>query len=288
MPATYSFTRPDPSNTMVIGNPMIFRQLPLETALRKMVELGYDALELWPPQVRDCRTPQLRRRLAEQVASLGLKLVRLNAADPDYFKALGSRADVPAVLAGLKADIDAAAELGISQLLTYEGRRPANRGREEIFGWVLDATKDLFEQALRHARTKGVSLSVEVHPFTLGIDLDWLVALCDRLDSPDFGVVYDCCHFGVGLPQGYIDAIGRLGRRIHHVHFSDSDQVSSELHYAPGTGCLDLAGIVAALKEVGFRGSLMLDLWLYPLPEEGSRIGVPYVAEVARQLGLEA
>ena len=56
---------------MLIGNPMIFRQLPLEMALQKMVELGYDALELWPPQIRECRTPQLRRRLAKHVASLG-------------------------------------------------------------------------------------------------------------------------------------------------------------------------------------------------------------------------
>jgi len=92
----------------------------------------------------------------------------------------------------------------------------------------------------------------------------------------------------VGLPNGYIDAIGRLGRRIHHVHFSDSDQVSSEVHYAPGTGCLDLPGIVAALKESGFRGTMMLDLWLYPFPEEESRVGVPYVAKVVRTLGLEA
>jgi sugar phosphate isomerase/epimerase len=269
---------------MVIGNPMIFRQLPLEMALRKMVELGYDALELWPPQIRECRTPALRRRLAQQIASLGLKLVRLNAADPDYFQVLDSPADVPAILAGLKTDIDAAAELGMSQLLTYEGRRPANRRREDIFGWVLDETVNLFSQALGYARTKGVSLSIEVHPFTLGIDLDWLAALCDRLDAPDFGVVYDCCHFAVGLPDGYIDAIRRLGPRIHHVHFSDSDKLSSEVHYAPGTGCLDLPGIVAALKEVAFRGTMMLDLWLYPLPEEGSRLGVPYLVEVVRTL----
>ena len=272
---------------MVIGNPMIFRQLPLEAALRKMVELGYEALELWPPQIYECRTPELRRRLAREIARLGLKLLRLNVADPDYFKSLNSPADVPAVLAGLKADICTAAELGMSQLLTYEGRPPANCGRREIVGWVLDETVNLFSQALAYARTKGVSLSVEVHPFTLGIDLDWLVGLCDRLDSPDFGVVYDCCHFGVGLKDGYIDAVRRLGHRIHHVHFSDSDQASSELHYAPGTGCLDLPGIVAALKEIGFRGTMMLDLWLYPLPEEGSRIGVPYVAEVIRQLGID-
>jgi sugar phosphate isomerase/epimerase len=272
---------------MIIGNPMIFRQLPLEDALRKMVALGYDAVELWPPQIQPCRTPLLRKWLADYIASLGLKAVRLNAADPPYYQALGSAADVAAVVAGLNSDIDMAAELGMSQLLTYEGRIPNAASRADRFGWIMDATVDLFRQALAHARTRGVSLSVEVHPFTLGIDTDWLVELCDRLDAPDFGVVYDCCHFGVGLPDGYIAAIRRLGRRIRHVHLSDSDKVSSELHYAPGTGCLDLAGIVAALKEVGFNGTVMLDLWLYPLPEEGSRIGIPYVRQVLAELGLD-
>jgi len=70
------------------------------------------------------------------------------------------------------------------------------------------------------------------------------------------------------------------------VHFSDSDKVSSELHFAPGTGCLDLDGIVNALKQVGFHGTVMLDLWLYPLPEQGSRIGIPYVAMALKTLGL--
>ena len=57
-----------------------------------------------------------------------------------------------------------------------------------------------------------------------------------------------------GPPEGHIGAIGKLGPRLHHVHFSDSGVVSSELHYAPGTGCLDLDGIVAALKRIGFAG----------------------------------
>ena len=66
---------------MLIGNPMIFRQLPLEEALAKMVDLGYEAIELWPPQIAECRTPTLRKRLAESnveietVLSVGYKLV---------------------------------------------------------------------------------------------------------------------------------------------------------------------------------------------------------------------
>lgn len=268
----------------VIGNPMIFRQLPVEEAVRKMVELGYDAIELWPPQIESCRTPSLRQRLADFIAGLGLKAVRLNAADPPYFQTLERPSDIARAVSGLKADIDFAADLGMAQLLTYEGRTPPGVGRDDRFGRLLQATTEVFHEALAHARSRQVSLSVEVHPFTLGIDLDWLIALCDNLDAPDFGVVYDCCHFGVGLPDGYIDAIRRLGGRIHHVHFSDSDKTSSELHYAPGTGCLDLPGIVAALKEIRFTGSMMLDLWLYPLPEEGSRIGIPYVRRVLSEL----
>jgi sugar phosphate isomerase/epimerase len=90
------------------------------------------------------------------------------------------------------------------------------------------------------------------------------------------------------LTDNYIGAIHKLAHRIKHVHFSDSDKVSSELHFAPGTGCLDLEGIIAALKQVGFSGSLMLDLWLYPFPEQGSQSGVPYVAQVVKKLGLSS
>jgi sugar phosphate isomerase/epimerase len=272
---------------MVIGNPMIFRQLPLESALRKIKELGYDALELWPPQISECKTAALRKRLANHIRSLGLQLIRVNAASPDYFQLLQSPDDVPSVVAGLKADVDLAADLGVAQLLTWEGRKPSDTPRSATHGWMLEATADIFDQALAYAAPKGVSIFVEVHPYTLGTDLEWLIKLCDRLDGERFGVLYDCCHFGVGLPDNYIGAIHQLAHRIKHVHFSDSDLTSSELHFAPGAGSLDLPGIIAALKQTGFAGSMMLDLWLYPFPEEGSLTGVPYVAQAVKQLGLK-
>lgn len=272
---------------MLIGNPMIFRQLPLDMALAKMAELGHDALELWPPQIETCRTPSLCRQLAEYIRSLGLKAIRLNAADRAYFQTLGRGDDVGNVVAGLQADIDLAASLGMSQLLTWEGRCPAGAGRQDRYGWLLDQTTRAFERAIAHGRRKGVSLSIEVHPYTVGIDLDWTIDLCDRLDDSAFGVTYDCCHFAVGLPDDYIAAVHKLARRIKHVHFCDSDRVTSELHFAPGAGCLDLDAIVEALRTVGFDGTMMLDLWLYPLPEHGSRVGVPYLRKVMDKLGLE-
>ncbi len=270
---------------MLIGNPMIFRQLPLEDALAKMVK-DYDALELWPQQINECKTPGLRNKLAEYISSLGLKAIRLNAADPDYFQVAGSIDDMSGIVKGMKSDIDIVADLGMTQLLTWEGRKPKNAKHEDIYGWILDRTVSIFEQVLDYATHKGISLCVEVHPFTLGIDTDWLIQLYDRLNSPGFGIVYDCCHFAVGLPDSYIESIYKLQHRIKHVHFSDSDKKTSELHFPPGAGCLDLDGIVNALKEIGFDGSMMLDLWLYPFPQEGSLVGVPYVKQVMKRLGL--
>ena len=273
---------------MLIGNPMVFRQLPLEMALAKAAEAGYEAIELWPPQISECKTPQLLGGLAKHIRSLGIVPLRLNCADRDYFQSLTSNADIPNALAGLCADIDMAADLGMTQLLTWEGRRAESYSSDDINGWVLDATVDLFNQACAYGRSKGISLTIEVHPFSLGIDLEWLIALCDRIDDPDFSVTYDCSHFAVGLPNDYVSAITKLGKRIGHVHFSDSDKQSSELHFAPGTGSLDLEAIVQALKDIDFQGTMMLDLWLYPLPELGTKIGVPYVRQVMKKLGLES
>lgn len=272
---------------MLIGNPMIYRKLPFEMALERTLDAGFDAIELWPPQIAEFRTPALRQLLARQLRDRGVPLVRLNCADREYFQLLDADEDIPRALDGLRADIDAACDLGMKQVLTWEGRRSPHLSPAEIDGRVLDQTTQLFQSACRYAQQKGVELTIEVHPFTLGIQLDWLVALCDRLSGSSFSVTYDCCHFAVGLPDGYIQAIDRLGARIGHVHFSDSDKVSSELHFAPGAGALDLEGVVAALKRIAFQGTMMLDLWLYPLPDEGARSGVPYVRNVCRELGID-
>ncbi|HBY96962.1 MAG TPA: hypothetical protein DEP84_23950 [Chloroflexi bacterium] len=273
---------------MIIGNPMIFRHYPLEEALHFMVRFGYQGVELWPPQIEAFQTGELRQQLSEHISSLGLSLVRLNSAGADYFVPLGSEQDAEQILNGLKQDVDLASSLGMRQLLTWEGRIPKDATPNEIHGWILDETVDIFRDAIRYAEDKGISISVEVHPFTLGIDLDFLCKLYDRVDSESFGVTYDCCHFGVGLPESYAGAIIKMGHRIKHVHFSDSDKRTPELHFPPGKGCLDLDAIVAALKQIDFKGTLMLDLWLYPLPEEGTKIGAPYLRQVGRVLGIDS
>jgi sugar phosphate isomerase/epimerase len=129
----------------------------------------------------------------------------------------------------------------------------------------------MFQSVVRFAKPHNARFLVEPHPFTVGMNDQFLIKLCDALDPAHFGVLYDCCHYGVGQPHDYVGAIQRLGRRIRHIHFSDSDQVTSELHYAPGKGKMDLPAVLKAFKDIGYDGTLTLDLYGNPTPVYSSR-----------------
>lgn len=185
---------------------------------------------------------------------------------------------------GLKADVDLASLLSITDVFAFEGRDPRNGNGDKAV--LLKTISRLFKEAIDYSSKKGIRFLIEPHPFTIGMDLDFLKKLCDSQDPKYFGVLYDCAHFAVGKQDQYIESIRILGKRIKHIHFSDSDMRTSELHYPPGMGKLDIDGILHAFKEIGYDGTITLDLWGYPLPVEGSKIGIKKLSETVTKLGI--
>ena len=115
---------------------------------------------------------------------------------------------------------------------------------------------------------------------------DFIDAVSDGHAEGSVGVLYDTCHYGVGQPDSYVRAIETLGKRIKHVHFSDGDRETYALHLPVGDGCLDLASVTAALKQIGFDGSLTCDMFNYPLLEDGARRNLEPIRQVELDLGL--
>ena len=272
----------------MLGSPAIFQEYPLEEALRRLREFGFTKMEAWKGQMKRCRTPLLRRHFVQAAEAAGLSIVGLNAAGEPYFQPFGTDPQLAATLEGLKSDIEFAASLGGGYLLVWEGVRPPGATDQECMRNCLPRLVELFREALKFAVPRDVRLFVEVHPFTVGICDPLITALCDTLDSAHFGTVYDCCHYGVGRPRDYVQAIRALGRRIRLIHFSDSDLVSSEVHYAPGSGCMDLEAVLAAFREIPFDGLLMLDLYLNPTPAYAVRQSLPWLRKAYDLLALPA
>lgn len=266
------------------GNSITFQHYTAEEACQRLARAGCNAVEMWPPHLAGCPTPALLKQFRDFAAELGLELWGYNAVGADYFQPFGSQANYDRTLAGLKADVDHALALGVEDLMVWEGLRPPDSDMPDAD--LLAVLVALFTEAIDYAGPKGVRFSAEPHPFTLGMNNGFMKQLCDRLDRAHFGVLFDFCHYGVGQPETYVDAIYDLGSRIKHLHYSDTDGVTSELHYPPGKGLLDLAAMNQALKAIGFAGTSTLDMYGYPVPEQGYIWGLPIYREALIEIGI--
>ncbi|MGD0636966.1 MAG: sugar phosphate isomerase/epimerase family protein [Nitrososphaerales archaeon] len=262
-----------------------FKDYQLEEAIGRMKRAGYDGWEVFTPQVAKVKTPELLEQFVEYSKRAGLEVCALNDNDSDQFRPFDSESGFERTLQLMKEGVRLASALHVRDVMYWEGVRPRgdNRSDEEL----LKVATRLYKEAISYSSRFGVRFLVEPHPFSLGMNLEYLVKLCDALDSRYFGVLYDTCHFGVGKPKGYIESILYLGKRIRYIHFSDSDLRTSELHYPLGKGKLDIDGIVDAFAAIGYDGQISLDTWGYPLPEETSRIGIPVLRKALRKLGLD-
>ena len=269
------------------GSTITLEDYPLEEALRIFRAAGFDSLEMWKHHLKRCKTYELRRKFVAYASELGISMGGFNAVGEDYFQPFGTDRQLEETLEGLKADMEFALSLGTRDVLIWEGRAPAGTTESEWLERLLPRLIELFRAALAFAEPFGARFLVEPHPYTVGMSDRLLIQLYDTLDSPRFGITYDFCHYGVGRKNDYLDSIHALGRRIRHIHFSDSDQESSELHFPPGAGRMNLPAMLEAFKSIGYDGTMTLDLYGYPLPAQALARSASRLREASEFLGVE-
>ena len=271
----------------MIGSSITLEDYTLEENVRIFRDHGFDRVEMWKYQIRRCKTDELRQKFAAYAQGMGIAMGGLNAVDEEYYEPFGTDGQFQSTLDGLKGDVDIALSLGTRDVLVWEGRAPEGTTESERLDRCLPRLIELFQEAIAYAAPKGVRFLVEPHPFTVGMSDRFLSRLCDTLGLDHFGVTFDFCHYGVGRPQDYVKAVHALGPRIRHIHFSDSDQKSSELHFPPGQGRMDIQALLKAFKEIHYDGTMALDLYAYPIPVQAFPQAVKRLREALDFLGLK-
>ena len=251
-----------------------------ESICQKVKAAGFDSLEVSrPPFFERFPTVGTRHAFAEWAGRLGLSLYGFDCwVEVEPYKA---RAET---LHGFRKAVEFAADLRLGMVISHDSWASVNQDRSP--SECLRQNLDLFREVADMAAARELKLVFEPHPDTLSMDNSWAIDFVDGLNRPNTGLLYDCCHYAVGHPDGYIDAIAQLGSRIKHVHFSDGDRQTYALHLPLGDGELDLDGIVAALKGIGFMGTLTNDLYRCPLLEDGARRNSDKIRAVESELGL--
>jgi sugar phosphate isomerase/epimerase len=250
----------------------------LEAICRRVRAAGFDALELSrPPFYEKLTTPGLRQRFRVWAEGLGLTLYGFDCwVDVDPY----TRREE--TLAEFRRALDWAADLSLGMVISHDSWTSVNGHRSPAA--CLASNTKLFREVVALAVARGLRVVLEPHPDTLSMQASWAIELIDSVGEGfppgSIGILYDCCHYGVGQPASYIKAIRTLGHRITHVHLSDGDAETYALHLPLGDGVLALVEIVDTLCEVGYRGTLTNDLYNYPLLDDGARRNVARVREI--------
>ena len=157
-------------------------------------------------------------------------------------------------------------------------------------------------EELAAAAPDGVRVAFHPHAGTWVEDPEEVAALAERLPGTGAGLCLDVGHCLVGGGDP-VDAIGRYGSLVTHVHAKDVDPavlarlrngeltglggaVRERLFTELGNGALDLDGVLRGLDRIGYAGWLMVEQDSSSLhPSEAAAIG-RRVLEYARRAAV--
>jgi sugar phosphate isomerase/epimerase len=142
---------------------------------------------------------------------------------------------------------------------------------EQNFNDYCDALRECAEACAK----AGVKMSVEPHPGRYLANHDGALRLLEHVNHPAMGINFDPSHtFPIGDYPNI--TVYRLGKNIIHIHASDNDGVTN-VHWRPGMGKIDWVAMFQALKDIGYDGTVSIELEDVPGVSRGPNSNAPGV-----------
>jgi len=265
-----------------------------EQIMRDMLEAGFEGSEM------SYTYPQEPAALKEALGRHGLVL---SAAY--HWTNLSRPERIPDEMVKARRHVDFCAAAGAKHALVAEGggslhwdadgpRDAVEAYDEATWNRLCAALNELGEYALG----KGVQLAVHPHAGTAVESAEAVGRLLQGTDRVRVGYCLDTAHalYG-GLDP--LQAVRAWGDRIRYVHVKDVrrdvlekvraerapfvEAIKRDVFGEPGTGCIDFAAVVAALREHGYSGWLVVegdqDPSRHP-PREVARRANEYLREI--------
>ena len=247
------------------GGPFVFWD-DLPAACAKAREIGFDAVEIFPPEPDAIEVGGLRRLLSEHKLSLAAvgtgagwvkhKLL-LTDANADQRKRAKEF---------VRGMIDFAGKLEVPAIIgSMQGRWGGDVTREKGLDHLAEAVEELGQ----HAKKYSVHLLFEplnryetnfVSTVETGLDL------LKKAGSQNVRLLCDLFHMNIE-ERDNAASLRQAGKHLGHVHLADSNR------RAAGGGHTDFAPIAEALREIGYDGFISAEAMAGPGgPDDAARM----------------
>ena len=128
-----------------------------------------------------------------------------------------------------------------------------------------------------YVKDKEITICLE-NLIRIAAGADELLEIIDGIGSPRFGICLDTGHLNLAQDKDQQAFIRKAGKKLKALHIADND-CSGDQHLMPfNKGNIDFAGVVAALREVGYDGIFNMEIpGERPVPLELRDAKIPYV-----------
>jgi sugar phosphate isomerase/epimerase len=156
--------------------------------------------------------------------------------------------------------LETAADLGAEKVVAHPGY--IDGMAVHVPDYALNLVMEALEKIWLRSCQLGISLCIEnmfprVGPFVEPDDFEPIFAA-----FPEMKLVLDTGHANIGDKAGHrvLDFIQRFGHRLGHLHVSDNNGRLDE-HLPVGHGNIGFKAVASALKQVGYQGTLTLEIF---------------------------
>jgi sugar phosphate isomerase/epimerase len=242
-------------------------------AARRLAAIGYEAVEImadvphaWPA----CLLEEQKQAIRDDLKKNRLAISNINAF---MMNALNDRRQKYWHPSWIEPDknyrnirvdhtiraLTLAKELG-APCITTEPGGPVEKGAS--WSAALKLFVEELKPVIAHAEKEGVLLLVEPEPDLLIEKAEQFEEFMKHIDSPAVGLNFDIGHFYC-VKDEPAPTVRRLAKYIRHVHLEDIAATRVHHHLVPGEGAIDFKSTLQALKEIGYKGWITIELYPY-------------------------
>ena len=259
----------------------VFLHQNLETALQKIGDLGLKYVEIWgePPHLW---VDNVNYNYLKSVK----KLLNKYNLEPSYHGPAHD-VDITSMNPGIKKEsikqhkrsLDIAKYLGVKVYVVHAGSfypgdiDKTNQGFDRLYSSI--------DELLTLAKKYDIVLAIENHPVNEnGIfnNPKTMKKVIDDFNSPYIKATLDLGHANL-TNYPVIDYIKELKDDIKHIHLNDNNGLE-DLHQIYGRGNLDSKNLIKALKDIGFNGVGVLEIWAPDNPAKAINDSIKYINSI--------